>query len=450
MQRWGGCVRGEGLLGGGGLCGGWRHGLKPTVLRHACGEGRLRAGSLEVVSAPIVAVIGGGQLARMMQEEASALGIHLRSLVEAADGSTGQVVVDAPVGAADDEAAVRAVTAGDGTQGPGGEPVAVLTFEHEHQDSSLLERLQDEGVSVQPTPQALELARDKLAMRRAMSEAGLPQPAWVEVGGPQQETAQEMSDAVEAFAAEHGWPVVLKTPRGGYDGHGVLLVRSAESLHEGEAVEWLTSVARARAGQSDGQGTGGGGSLGGAVVTSLLVERAIPFTRELAVLLARSPSGRIAVWPVAQTVQEDGMCAEVLAPAPGLDSAAVEEAELIGRTVAERAGVTGVLAVELFAVETFGEPTRLYVNELAMRPHNSGHWTQDGAVTSQFAQHLRAVLDLPLGATEATAGCRRSVSGYGRPARRPDPPLRQAVAPRAQARARQHDGRVGPGGRRRR
>lgn len=139
------------------------------------------------------------------------------------------------------------------------------------------------------------------------------------------------------------------------------------------------------------------------MVTSLLVEQAIPFTRELAVLLARTPSGQVEVWPVAQTVQEDGMCAEVLAPAPGLDSTAVEEAELIGRTVAERAGVTGVLAVELFAVETFGEPTRLYVNELAMRPHNSGHWTQDGSVTSQFAQHLRAVLDLPLGATEATA-----------------------------------------------
>ena len=161
MQRWGGCVRGEGLLGGGGrggLCGGWRHGLKPTVLRHACGEGRLRAGSLEVVSAPIVAVIGGGQLARMMQEEASALGIHLRALVEAADGSTGQVTPDAFVGAADDEAAVRAVVAGDGTQGPGGEPAAVVTFEHEHQDASLLERLQAESVSVQPTPQALELA----------------------------------------------------------------------------------------------------------------------------------------------------------------------------------------------------------------------------------------------------------------------------------------------------
>ena len=406
MQRWGGCVRGEGLLGGGGrggLCGGWRHGLKPTVLRHACGEGRLRAGSLEVVSAPIVAVIGGGQLARMMQEEAGALGIHLRALVEAADGSTGQVTPDALVGAADDEAAVRAVVAGDGTQGPGGEPAAVVTFEHEHQNASLLERLQAEGVSVQPAPQALELARDKLAMRRAMSQAGLPQPAWAEVGGPGQEAAEQMADAVEAFAVEPGGPVVLKTPRGGYDGHGVLLVRSAESLHEGEAAEWLASVARARAGQGDGRGTGGGGSLGGAAVTSLLVEQAIPFTRELAVLLARRPSGQIAVWPVAQTVQDDGMCAEVLAPAPGLDSVAVEEAELIGRTVAERTGVTGVLAVELFAVETFGEPTRLYVNELAMRPHNSGHWTQDGAVTSQFAQHLRAVLDLPLGATDTTA-----------------------------------------------
>ncbi|OLO61750.1 5-(carboxyamino)imidazole ribonucleotide synthase [Actinomyces oris] len=355
------------------------------------------------MSAPIVAVIGGGQLARMMQEEASALGIHLRALVEAADGSTGQVTPDAPVGAAHDEAAVRAVVAGDGTDGLAGEGAAVLTFEHEHQDSALLERLQSEGVSVQPTPQALTLARDKLAMRRMMSAAGLPQPAWAEIGGPQQEGAEQMADAVEAFADEHGWPVVLKTPRGGYDGHGVLLVRSAESLREGEAAEWITSVARARAGQGDGRGAGGGGSLGGAAVTSLLVEQAIPFTRELAVLLARTPSGQVAVWPVAQTVQEDGMCAEVLAPAPGLDSAAIEEAELIGRTVAERAEVTGVLAVELFAVEAFGEPTRLYVNELAMRPHNSGHWTQDGAVTSQFAQHLRAVLDLPLGATDATA-----------------------------------------------
>ena len=189
----------------------------------------------------------------MMQEEASALGIHLRALIEAADGSTGQVTPDAPVGAADDEAAVRAVVAGDGTHGLGGEPAAVLTFEHEHQDSALLERLQSEGISVQPTPQALMLARDKLAMRRAMGEAGLPQPAWAEVGGPQQETAEQMTEAVETFAGEHGWPVVLKTPRGGYDGHGVLLVRSAESLREGPAP--VRATARGLVGEAASAGS---------------------------------------------------------------------------------------------------------------------------------------------------------------------------------------------------
>ncbi|BDA63719.1 N5-carboxyaminoimidazole ribonucleotide synthase [Actinomyces capricornis] len=367
-----------------------------------------------------MAVIGGGQLARMMQEEASALGIDLRVLVESPRGSAGQVVVDAPVGTADDETAVRALVAGSGRSagadaagttgaaegggalgpdgGSGGPRAAVLTFEHEHQDSALLEALQAEGLSVQPAPRALELARDKLAMRRAMDEAGLPQPAWAEAAG----SAEEMISAVEDFASEHGWPVVLKTPRGGYDGHGVLLVRDAEELRDGRAAQWIDSAARTRAGES-GQGAGGGGSLGGSAVASLLVEQAIAFTRELAVLLARSPSGEIAVWPVAHTLQEGGMCAEVIAPAPGLDSAAAQEAEGIGRAVAERFGVTGVLAVELFAIEVFGEPTRLYVNELAMRPHNSGHWTQDGAVTSQFAQHLRAVLDLPLGAAQAVA-----------------------------------------------
>ncbi|CAM2812612.1 5-(carboxyamino)imidazole ribonucleotide synthase [Actinomyces slackii] len=372
-------------------------------------------------------MVGGGQLARMMQEEASALGLGLRVLVEAADGSAGQVTVDAPVGAADDEAAVRALV--DGAQ--------VLTFEHEHQDSALLETLQGEGVSVQPTPRALELARDKLAMRRAMEAAGLPQPAWAQVAG----SAEQMAEAIASFAAEHGWPVVLKTPRGGYDGHGVLLVHGREALEEGEAASWLAAVAAAGAvgsqaaaetgsqfeaasaagspdpdgqqGSADRQGpagepaqapsAGGGGSLGGGAVSSLLVEQAIPFTRELAVLIARSPSGQVEAWPVAQTLQENGMCAEVIAPAPGLDSGAADEAEAIGREVAERFGVTGVLAVELFAVERFGEPTRLYINELAMRPHNSGHWTQDGAVTSQFAQHLRAVLDLPLGSGAAVA-----------------------------------------------
>ena len=375
----------------------------------------------------------------MMQEEASALGVHLRALVEAPDGSTAQVVVDGPVGAADDAAAVRALVEGrSAPAGGGADPGAaglqgvgradVLTFEHEHQDSALLERLAAEGVSVQPGPRALTLARDKLAMRRAMDSVGLPQPAWAEVGGDE----RAIAGGIEDFAAGHGWPVVLKTPRGGYDGHGVLMLEGPQDLVDGEAAAWVADVAAARAGRAS-SAAGGGGSLGGGVVGSLLVEQAVPFTRELAVLLARSPGGELRTWPVAQTVQDGGICSEVVAPAPGLEEAAVAQAQEIGRTVAERFGVTGVLAVELFAVETAGRPTALYVNELAMRPHNSGHWTQDGAVTSQFAQHVRAVLDLPLGSPEPTAPATVMVNVLGGAAEPDDGALARALAldPRA-------------------
>ena len=326
----------------------------------------------------------------MMQEEASALGIHLRALVEAADGSTAQVTPDSPVGSATDEAAVRALLA----------DADALTFEHEHQSEVLLERLVAEGVSVQPGPQALLLARDKLAMRRAMGAAGLPQPAWREVGD---DDPAVMCEQIAAFASEHGWPVVLKTPRGGYDGHGVLLVRSAAELCDGEAARWLDSVAGARSGKENAAAAGSGGSLGGSAVQSLLLEQAVPFTRELAALLARTPSGQIASWPVAQTIQAGGMCSEVIAPAPGLPTEVLARAQRIGEQVAETFAVTGVLAVEMFAVEDAQGQVELFINELAMRPHNSGHWTQDGAITSQFAQHLRAVLDLPLGSPELTS-----------------------------------------------
>ena len=388
----------------------------------------------------------------MMQEEASALGIHLRALVEAPDGSTARVTVDAPVGRADDADAVRALVdgrVGAGIPCPGADAVSLqaagradaLTFEHEHQDSALLERLQAEGVSVQPTAQALLLARDKLAMRRAMDEAGLPQPAWAEIGGE----ARVMVGQIRAFGDRHGWPVVLKTPRGGYDGHGVLLVEGPGDLGRGDdggagsaqgddgAAAWIAEVAAARAGRASA-GAGGGGSLGGGAVTSLLVEQAVPFTRELAVLLARSPSGEVRAWPVAQTVQDGGICSEAIAPAPGLEEAAAAQAQRIGRTIAERFGVTGVLAVELFAVEEAGHPTALYVNELAMRPHNSGHWTQDGAVTSQFAQHVRAVLDLPLGSPEPTAPATVMVNVLGGRAEPGDDALERALALDPQAR----------------
>ena len=334
-----------------------------------------------------MAVIGGGQLARMMQEEASALGVHLRALVEAPDGSAAQVMPDAPVGRADDAGAVR-----DLLQPKQGEQLqdladaAVLTFEHEHQDHALLQQLAAQGVSVQPSAQALLYARDKLEMRRAMTRLELPQPAWSPVS---------QSAEVLEFALQHGWPVVLKTPQGGYDGHGVLLVNDAAELENGEAAKWFKALA-------DGAGVGGGGSLGGAQVSCLLVEQAVNFTRELAALVARNPSGQVEAWPVVETVQVEGMCDTVLAPAPGLKPATAALAQQVAKRVASELEVTGVLAVEMFVVEGDGGD-QLYINELAMRPHNSGHWSQDGALTSQFEQHLRAVLDWPLGSAQLVA-----------------------------------------------
>lgn len=331
-----------------------------------------------------MAVIGGGQLARMMQEEASALGVHLRALVEAPDGSAAQVMPDAPVGRPDDAGAVRDLLQPKrGEQPQDLADAAVLTFEHEHQDHALLQQLAAQGVSVQPSAQALLYARDKLEMRRAMTRLELPQPAWSPVSQPAE---------VLEFALQHDWPVVLKTPQGGYDGHGVLLVNDAAELENGEAAKWFKALA-------DGAGVGGGGSLGGAQVSCLLVEQAVNFTRELAALVARNPSGQVEAWPVVETVQVEGMCDTVLAPAPGLKPATAALAQQVAKRVASELEVTGVLAVEMFVVEGDGGD-QLYINELAMRPHNSGHWSQDGALTSQFEQHLRAVLDWPLGSAQ--------------------------------------------------
>nr|WP_276319545.1 5-(carboxyamino)imidazole ribonucleotide synthase [Cellulomonas endophytica] len=310
---------------------------------------------------PLVAVVGGGQLARMMAPAATALGLHLRVLVEEPRSSAAQVVVDAPVGAARDADAVRALVAG----------ADALTFEHEHVDGDLLRALADEGVRVHPGADALVHAQDKAVMRRRLTALGLPCPRWAPVTD---------AASLEAFLAAGDGTAVVKTVRGGYDGKGVRVVRSAD-----EVADWLAAAA-------DGSGPG------------LLVEERVPFTRELAVLVARRPSGEVRLWPVVESVQVDGVCSEVVAPAPDLHPATREEAERVAIAVAEGLGVTGVLAVELFEVAgPDGAPPAVLVNELAMRPHNSGHWTIDGAVTSQFEQHLRAVLDLPLGGTAARA-----------------------------------------------
>jgi 5-(carboxyamino)imidazole ribonucleotide synthase len=311
-----------------------------------------------VTEAPTVAVVGGGQLARMMQQAAIGLGVRLRCLVEARDSSAAQVIPDAPVGAAADEAAVRRLVAG----------AQVLTFEHEHVPNHLLRDLAAEGVPVHPAADALVHAQDKIAMRRHLTVLGVPCPDWAEVT-----TADELAE----FGARVGWPLVVKRAKGGYDGKGVRVVREPA-----EAADWLD--------HHDGIG--------------VLAEALVPFTRELAVLVARRPSGELRTWPVVETVQRGGICAEVVAPAPGLDPALADEAVRVATAIASGLGVTGVLAVEMFQEPAHdGAPARVVVNELAMRPHNSGHWTIDGAVTSQFEQHLRAVLDLPLGDTSPVA-----------------------------------------------
>ncbi|HKH07985.1 MAG TPA: 5-(carboxyamino)imidazole ribonucleotide synthase [Agromyces sp.] len=298
-----------------------------------------------------VGVIGGGQLARMMIPAAIELGVELRVLAEAPDMAA-SLAADR-VGDYTDVETVLAFA----------RDVDVITSDHEHVPQDVLHALVDAGVPVHPGPDALRFAQDKLLMRQRLSELGLPVPDWARV---------ETTDELDAFIAEHGGVAVVKTPRGGYDGKGVRVIRSAA-----EVAEWFATIAE------DGRDG------------ALLVEELVDFRRELAQVVARRPSGEVAAWPVVETVQVGGVCSEVIAPAPRSAGRLADVAADVAITIAEGLGVTGVLAVELF--ETTDD--RILVNELAMRPHNSGHWSMDGSTTGQFEQHLRAVLDLPLGGT---------------------------------------------------
>lgn len=300
-------------------------------------------------------MVGAGQLARMTHQAAVALGQSLRVLAVHPDDAAARVASDVVLGRHDDLAALRRFAVG----------CDVVTFDHEHVPPEHLRILAAEGVPLQPGPDALRHAQDKLLMRQALHDLGVPVPPFREMTKPQ--------DAV-SFGAEHGWPCVLKAIRGGYDGRGVWLLPSPERVQQ--VVPQLLAAG-----------------------IPLLVEQHVRTRRELAAVVARSPFGQGAAWPVVQTVQRDGICVEVLAPAPGLDAELALHAQQLALEVAGQLGVVGVLAVELFET-TSG---RLVVNELAMRPHNSGHWTIEGSATSQFEQHLRAVLDYPLGATTPVA-----------------------------------------------
>ena len=301
-------------------------------------------------SAPVVGMVGGGQLARMTHQAAASLGVRLRVLAASPDDSAAQVCPDVLVGDHTSLADLQAFAAG----------CDVLTFDHEHVPSEHVAALEQAGVKVRPGARALRHAQDKLAMRERLAALGLPCPRYRPV---------RTLDEVREFAGPDGWPVVLKAALGGYDGRGVWVCPSPA-----EAAEILAHD------------------------IPLIAEEHVQFRRELAAVVARSPHRQGAAFPVVQTVQRDGICHEVLAPAPGLRPGAAARIQELALRVAAELGVTGLLAVELFETAD-----GLLVNELAMRPHNSGHWTIEGARTSQFEQHLRAVLDLPLGTPRIAA-----------------------------------------------
>jgi 5-(carboxyamino)imidazole ribonucleotide synthase len=302
---------------------------------------------------PRVGVIGGGQLARMMTPPAINLGLQIKVLAEAA-GSSAELATTM-VGDYNQLDVVREFA----------RTVDVITFDHEHVPLTVLRALEADGVNVQPPSKALAFAQNKLHMRQQLGELGLPMPAWSEI-----HDAASLDD----FIAANGGVAILKTPIGGYDGKGVRVVRSSV-----DAKDWLENLA----------------DFGG----SLLAEEKVDFVRELAQLSARTPGGEFKAWPLVETIQENGVCSVVLAPAPEASAATLATTADIAKRVAEALGVTGVLAVEMFEARD----GRIVINELAMRPHNSGHFSIEGSVTSQFEQHLRAVLDLPLGSTAPRA-----------------------------------------------
>jgi 5-(carboxyamino)imidazole ribonucleotide synthase len=294
----------------------------------------------------------------MTHQAAIALGQSLRILAEHPDDGAALVAPDVELGAPSDLGALRRFASS----------CDVVTFDHEHVPGSHLRALAAEGVTVLPGADALQYAQDKALMRRRLEDDGFPVPDFVVL------QAGDLPAAAAAFGSDRGWPVVVKTATGGYDGRGVWVVSDPAGLPE------LPAEVEA------------------------VIEAFVPIRRELAAVVARSPFGQATAWPVVQTVQRDGICVEVIAPAPGLADATAAAATTMALRIAATLGVVGVLAVELFEVEPGPDaPDGLVINELAMRPHNSAHWTIEGSLTSQFEQHLRAVLDYPLGATDPVA-----------------------------------------------
>ena len=296
------------------------------------------------MSFPTVGVIGAGQLARMMVPPAVDLGISLSLFAGSSQESGAQVAPHTVGSLSDTKAVLEWASACD-----------VVTFEHELISQELIKAIEESGVKVYPSAASFIYSQNKLAMRRKMEELGLPNPKWQEFDGS---------------SCELAFPLIAKSISGGYDGRGVFVVQDLAELQ----------------------------SLRERIGANLLIEEKLSFDYEIAVMVARSPHGQAATWAPTLTVQRDGICTQTITPVPDFSDRLSTEVAHIALKIAQGIDLVGVMAVEIFVV---GD--HLIINELALRPHNSGHWSIEGSVTSQFEQHLRAVLDLPLGDTSLVA-----------------------------------------------
>ncbi len=298
-----------------------------------------------------VGIIGGGQLARMTHQAAISLGIDVIVLCPQHDAPAVRSGATHCPGRPDHFADLIRLA----------EQVDVVTVDHEETPAELLARLAALGHNVAPGATAALLGQDKTEARRVLAGHGIPMAPWVRT---------DDIDVVKAFGDRYGWPLILKRPTGGYDGRGVWVASD------------LADASRVLKQDRDM----------GAI--ELLVEPLVMFRHELSVLVVRSASGEVVAYPPVETVQRNGQCAEVFVPA-SVSELRHTQSRHLAVTIAEAVGLVGTMAVELFETSE-----GLLLNELAVRPHNSGHLTIEACATSQFENHLRAVLGMRLGATD--------------------------------------------------
>lgn len=299
-----------------------------------------------------IGVIGGGQLAWMMASAAKKLGLSLVVQTPHETDPAATLASETILGAiADAQATAKLAQVCD-----------VITFENEFVDLEALSQLEENGVCFRPQLSALFPLLDKYDQRCYLRDLGLPVPKF---------TTFEPGRSIAELGAEIGWPLVMKARRHGYDGQGTVILTDARELESA----WQNAIG----------------------CPPVLIEQFVPFEQELAIIAARSLAGEVAIYPIVQTQQEHQVCRRVLVPAE-ISSSLEQQCQQIATTLLNSLEAVGIFGIELFLTRD----RQLLVNEIAPRTHNSGHFSQDGAKTCQFEQHLRAVSGLPLGSTELT------------------------------------------------